>query len=181
MGFSCLGRLEAGEMLPHMAAQDVPDPRALGLRGHAEAREQVLLARVLDALHRPAHGEALEEELDLALPGVLARPRGKLGVRAPRRRRHRAAQLQAVVGRRRRPELLGLALARAPAHYLVSAARSSCSRTLPVSGSAWPGHAAAGSSAASLRIEARACSVSRLNADSGTRGWPLRALCGSRV
>src|SRR3954451_25022469 len=96
-------------MLPHVAAQDVPDLRALVLRRHPEARQQLLLARVLDALDRPAHGEALEEELDLALTRALARGRGQRGVGGARRRRHRAPQLQAVLGRRRCPELLTLA------------------------------------------------------------------------
>ena len=51
--------------------------------------------------------------------------------------------------------------------------------TSPVSGSAWPGQAAAGSSAASLRIEARACSVSWLKAPCGARAdGPWRPVCG---
>src|SRR4051794_33127581 len=219
-----------------MPAQRLADGGALVLRRHPEARQQLALPAVPDALDRPAHREPLEEELDLALPRVLAGAGGELAVRAARRRRHRAAQLQAVVRRRRRPELLGLALARplphlvgppatshaewrtpitvwrrprsgqglrpgtlpaswpagagawpfcarrhGRAHYVVSAARSSCSRTSPRSGSAWPGHAAAGSSAASLRIDARACSWSRLKAGCGTRGAPLRPVCGSSV
>ncbi len=45
------------------------------------------------------------------------------------------------------------------------AARSSCATTSgPVTGSAWPAHTTRGSSAASLRIDARACSVSWLKA-----------------
>ena len=60
------------------------------------AREQLLLARQrLGAGDVPAHREALEEELDGALPGVLAREdvaAGDLGVLHARRRRHRAAQ-----------------------------------------------------------------------------------------
>ena len=73
-------------------------------RREAVAGEQLLLARDrLGAGDLPAHGEPLEQELDRALPGVLARERRagrRGGVLAPRGRRHRAAQHEHVaVGR----------------------------------------------------------------------------------
>src|SRR4051812_24469122 len=166
-----------------MLAQGPAHRRALLGRGHAEAREQLLLLGVLDAARRPADRQALEEELDRPLPGVLARPVRQLGVLAPRRRRQGAAQLEragGVIDARRRAQLLA-ARALAQRAQVVSAARSSADFTSPVSGSAWPGHAAAGSMAASLRIEARASSVSWLNALSGSRGAPLRPVVGSSV
>ena len=47
----------------------------------------------------------------------------------------------------------------APWHYFPTSGGERA-RTTPVTASAWPGHATEGSSAAILRIEARACSVS---------------------
>ncbi len=62
-----------------------------------------------------------------------------------------------------------------------AAARSSSPRTSPMTGFACPAHAADGSSSASLRIEARACSTSMSNAGCGTRAAPLIPVCGSSV
>src|SRR4051812_1462717 len=92
-----------------MLAQRRAHRGALLGRGHPEAREQLALLAVLDPAGRPADGQALEEELDRALPGVLASARRQLGVLAPRRGRHRPAQLEraaGVVDARRRAELL---------------------------------------------------------------------------
>ncbi len=72
-------------------------------------------------------------------------------------RQHVALGVGVVAARRRNAALAS----GAPAHLqLSSAARSSCARTSPVTGFACPGHAIAGSIAASLRMLARACSVS---------------------
>ncbi len=91
------GASHVREVLGDVLAQHVADPAALVVGGEAEAREQLLLARDrLGPGDLPAHGEALEEELDRALPGVLlgeqvaAERRGVLasrraGVIAPRR------------------------------------------------------------------------------------------------
>ena len=53
------------------------------------------------------------------------------------------------------------------------AARSRAPRTSPLTGLEWPAQATLGSSSASFRIDARACSVSMLNASCGTRAAPL--------
>src|SRR4051794_6442324 len=182
-------RLDVGEVLREMLAQDVADPRALVASGEPVAPEQLLLA--LDRLRPrdlPAYGEALEEELDGALPRVLALEAAgaHAGVLGAGGRRHRAAQdqrvaLRALVAALGRGERLRAAAAAPLPHQVSDAARSSCARTSPVTGSAWPAHAADGSSAASLRIDARACSVSRLNPWSGTRGGPWRPVPGSSV
>src|SRR5947208_9698099 len=65
------GRLHVREVLGEMLAQHVADPAALVLRRDAEAHEQGLLALARHAGDGPANGQALEEELHRALPGVL--------------------------------------------------------------------------------------------------------------
>ena len=160
-------------------------------RRDAEAREQLLLApSVGTPLIVPAHGEPLEEELDRAVPGVLASaaawPCSDRRVLAPRRRRHRAAQRRA-----RSPS--ASRVRRSSARRACSTpARAGARARLPTSGrrgralelrahvagqrlGVARASAAAGSSAASLRIDARACSVSRLNAACGTRGVAVAA------
>jgi hypothetical protein len=62
-----------------------------------------------------------------------------------------------------------------------AAAASSCERTSPVTGSAWPGHASLGARVATLRMLARAVSGSGVKAACGSRGGPLRVVCGSSV
>ena len=86
----------SGKCSARCSRSDVADPAPLVGGGEAEAREQLLLARDrLGAGDLPAHGEALEQELDGALPRVLAgrgccRPRPSAycarvaGVSAPR-------------------------------------------------------------------------------------------------
>ena len=166
--------------------------RALVRRGDAEALQQLLLALGRHAGDRPAHGQALEQELDRALPRVLlaratlpCSDRRRTGG-ASRASARRAATSTSPSATRYvalgRAELLGACRARRlrlPIGLRGRAACSSCARTSPVSGSAWPGQAAAGSSAASLRIDARACSVSWLKAACGTRGCAVAA--GLRV
>ena len=154
----------------------------------ARRRGQQLALALGRRRRRPSqlHGQALEQELDRALPGVLAAeraPRGTLGVLRARvpgvseprsvstllavRRSWHARCAAAPAAPRRAP--------RSPAHArsCPPPARAAAARRR-VSGSAWPGQAAAGSSAASLRIDARACSVSWLNAACGRRGSPLQ-------
>ena len=137
--------LELREALGEVLAQHVAHPGALVLRGEAEAREQLLLARVGSLPRSPAHGEALEQELDRALPGVLPRQRRggeRRGVLAPRRGRQRAAQLETSRPRAYSAGGGELSWGAAAALAHTAAARSSCAATSPVTGSAWPGHAA---------------------------------------
>ena len=147
------GAVEVGEVLGEVLAQHVADPAALVLAREAVAAEQLLLARErLGAGDLPAHGEPLERNSAAPLPGVLARRRGRAA--APPRTRAASpatARRAARAGRRdgprysdsRRREAVALAAAAAaPAHQPSAAARSSWAATSPVSGSAWPGHAA---------------------------------------
>jgi len=69
---------------------------------------------------------------------------------------------------------------RLPTAY-TSAARASAPATSPVTGSAWPAQTALGPNAASLRIDARASSVSWLKAACGTPAGCLRPVWGSIV
>src|SRR5439155_12457483 len=92
-------RLHVGEVLGAMLAQDVPRPAALLGAGRAEAREQLALPRDRLVGYRPTHDQALEQQLDGALPGVLARERvagERFGVLAPAGRRQRPAQRQDI-------------------------------------------------------------------------------------
>ena len=178
-------RVHVGEVLGAVLAQHLAHPCALVGRGHAKARQQLALALERRSGDDPADGQALEQQLGRPLPGILpgggwAVPRAGecLCVLAPGARGERAAQREHVAVRVRVVvawcgELL--LPAAAPAHAQpASAARSSWLRTSPVSGVAWPGHAAAGSSAASLRMLARACSVSKLYSAVGRRAGQLR-------
>lgn len=96
-------------------------------------------------------------------------------------------QVPAMTGGYGRDEVEGLrppSLARDRAGVVgdqAAAAASSWARTSPVTGSAWPGQAAEGSSSAMRRIDARAASRSGVNAAWGTRGGPLRVVSGSSV
>src|SRR5438093_1385731 len=89
-------------MLGEVLAQDLADPAPLVARREAKARQQLTLrGQRLGARYLPAHGEPLEQVLDGALPGVLARgARGQFlaGAHAPvllaRPGRHRAAQYE---------------------------------------------------------------------------------------
>ena len=167
-------RLQVGEVLGEVLAQDVADPAPLVRGGDAEARAA------------PAGPRSARRRSSSARPGARTAARPRAARRPP--------GAAAAVQRRRAYWRAGRASAsRAATSTLPSASayrsrgRSSFStcrargracpcprwsrpraraapRTSPVSGSAWPAHAAAGSSAASLRIDARACSVSWLNA-----------------
>ena len=179
-------RVELGELLGEVLAQHVADPVALLRRGEAVAAEQLLLARDrLGAGDLPAHREPLEQELDRALPGVLARER---------RARRAAAYSRRVAG-----DIAPRSTSTSPAGLRYSAsgaARASAAPRrrlrLPISGRRGAlelggdvagqrlgvaGPRALGASSASLRIEARACSVSRLNAACGSARRPVEPVC----
>ncbi len=106
------------------------------------------------------HDQALVQELDLALPGVLAAGAADLGIRRPRLGRHRAAQLQhAQLGVRcTRSSAPSAARPRAAAGVCSSARRPLELRRArrPSAGRRGPASRSPGSSAASLRSEARA-------------------------
>ena len=124
------------------------------------------------------HASSWESGLPCSTCGVLRRASSGSARRAARARRRRAG-VRGDSGRpsRRRGASAPLAAAAAVAPSATSSPRRSRAGRARrrVSGSAWPGQAAAGSSAASLRIDARACSVSWLKAPCGTRGVALQA------
>ena len=64
-------RLEVGEVLGEVLAQDVADPAPLVLGGDAQAHQQLALALGGHVGDHPAHGQALEQQLGRALPRVL--------------------------------------------------------------------------------------------------------------
>src|SRR5439155_20631227 len=80
-GWSCSasGGSDVGEVLAAVLAQHLADPRALWRAGGAIAGQQLALALDRRAGDRPAHGEALEQQLNRPLPRVLlrARPTGE--------------------------------------------------------------------------------------------------------
>src|SRR5439155_12178684 len=125
---SASGGSDVGEVLAAVLAQHLPHPRALCRAGGAIPGQELAVALDRRAGDRPAHCEALEQQLHRALPRVLLRPR-PAGER-PRvllagAERQRPAQPQnvafgvAVVAARR---LQPLALALAPTHLRAPAA-----------------------------------------------------------
>ena len=80
-------------MLGGVLAQGIAHEAPLVGAGHPVAAEQLLLARDLEVRDRPRHGQALEQQLGGALPGVLAvEASGEdAGVFAPGARGQRAA------------------------------------------------------------------------------------------
>ncbi len=166
------GTSSSGKFSAAWARSESQDELALGGRRHPVTAQQLLLALDLEPRDRPRDREALEQQLDRALPGVIAVQAAGQRVRvlAPGGRSQRAAQLEHVavvvgVRSRRCGELRPLTVAAA---HLAAACRS-CDATSPVTGSPWPAQATAGPRSASLRIEARACSRSASNAGCGTR------------
>src|SRR5438270_79996 len=133
-----------------MLAQHLPHPSTLLLGGHAQASEQLALAVDRRSGDHPSHGEALEQQLDRALPGMLLRRRCPLpdagegpcvlaarsGRQRPAERQHVALAVGVLAARGYEP----LVPAAAPAHpQAASAARSSAERTSPVTAPACPG------------------------------------------
>ena len=183
-------RLQLREVLGDVCAERVADELALVVRGHPVAREQLLLARDLeprDRPRRPPGARTAARSRAARRPRARRPPPSTSAYSRRARRRQRAAQRRArclgiaVLTRRRRRASLADGCRRPTAYAGAAAARSSCARTSPVTGSAWPAQAIDGSSAASLRIDARACSVSTLKAGCGTRAAPLIPVCGSSV
>ena len=110
------GASSSGKCSARCARSDSQHEPPLGGRGHPVAAEQLLLAGVSHAGDRPRHGEALEQQLDRALPGVLAvagrrrassaYSRRVAGVSAPRSSQHVALGVGVLAGRAT-AELLG--------------------------------------------------------------------------
>ena len=153
---------------------------ALLLRREAEAAEQLLLAR--DRLgagdlpgtarrsNRNSTARCQASSRESGEPDAAsAYSRRVAGVIAPRSTS--TLPPGARVGLLRRLSELLTAVAAAASHQVVAAACSSA-RARPGQRLGVPGPDRRGLSAASLRIDARACSVSRLNAAWGTRGGP---------
>src|SRR6185312_14702985 len=136
------GSRDVREVLGAVLAQHAAHPLALRLRGHAQTAQQLALALDRLAGDHPPDREALEQQLERSLAGVLDGLRGApragrgSGVLAARPRRERAAQAEdvslsvAVVARRR---LQPLAPTRAPAHAL-DGVRGAFERSAHVSG-----------------------------------------------
>ena len=175
-----LGQVEAprprrrGDAAPDPVERNTVDVCSLaveyGRRRPAGARLAQLLVGLAVARHQHGRGLDQHEHVDhVAEPAVLGCevPGGDHHLRV---RRHLSqtsglARVSVNVAEREQPHAVVLGGDPFPA-----AARSSLVRASSVSGPRWPGQQVAGSSCASLRMLARAFTVSWLNAWWGTRG-----------
>ena len=118
------GHVHVREVLRAVLAQRLADPRALR-RAWPCAAAPSSSRWPLDrhARDHPAHGEALEQQLDRALPGVLARDAARRRRRAPRRTRAASRRSASRAACSTLPSRVGVVAARAPSRRRCAAAR----------------------------------------------------------